>query len=161
VGLLSWLGLQKGDSYPNLDSLLRELRLALPDDEQVVLRYIAIVIVLLGRVAVADGRFSDKEDQSLHALLTGVGRISPAAVDAVCNALRGKLPKVSDEELDLCYRELKSICDARERIEVIRLLLQLAAVDGDPSTSETTEVDRIARELGVSLIDVAARTTTN
>ena len=48
VGFLSWLGLRQGDGYPNLDVLLKELRKALPDDESVVLRYIAIVIILLG-----------------------------------------------------------------------------------------------------------------
>ena len=51
MGLLAWLGLKQGGSFPNLDALLTELRAALPDDEAVVLRYIATVIVLLGKVA--------------------------------------------------------------------------------------------------------------
>ncbi|HVY46662.1 MAG TPA: TerB family tellurite resistance protein [Minicystis sp.] len=154
MGLLAWLGLQKAHEYPNLDVLLKELRRALPDDEQVVLRYIAIVIVLLGKVAVADGRFSAKEDQALHVLLTRVGRIAPDAVDRVCQALQGKLPSVTDAELELCYRELRSICDHQERVEVVRLLLELAEVDGDPCTSENAEVERVAQELGVSLAEV-------
>jgi len=154
VGLLAWLGIQKTHEYPNLDALLKELRRALPDDENVLLRYIAIVVVLLGKVAVADGRFSAKEDQALHTLLTRVGRISPAGVEAVCTALHGKLPAVTEAELELCYRELRSICDHNERIEVVRLLLQLAEVDGDPCTSESAEVERVAQELGVSLAEV-------
>jgi uncharacterized tellurite resistance protein B-like protein len=154
VGLLAWLGIQKAHEYPNLDALLKELRRALPEDENVLLRYIAIVIVLLGKVAVADGRFSAKEDQALRALLTRVGRISPAGVDAVCEALHGKLPAVTPAELELCYRELRSICDHAERIEVVRLLLQLAEVDGDPCTSESAEIEHVASELGVSLAEV-------
>jgi DnaJ like chaperone protein len=154
VGLLAWLGLQKGQEYPNLGALLKELKKALPDDEGVLLRYVAIVIVLLGKVALADGRLSVKEDQALHTLLTNVGRISPASVDAVCDALQGKLPNVTDAELDLCFRELRSLCDHMERVEVVRLLLTLAAVDGDPSTSEHAQVDAIAQELGVSIAEV-------
>jgi DnaJ like chaperone protein len=154
VGLLAWLGIQKAHEYPNLDALLKELRHALPDDEPVVLRYIAIVVVLLGRVAVADGRFSAKEDQALTALLTRIGRISPAGVEAVGKALQGKLPAVTEAELELCYRELKSLCDHNERVEVVRLLLQLAEVDGDPCTSESAEIERVAQQLGVSLAEV-------
>ena len=154
MGLLAWLGIQKDHEYPNLDALMKELRHALPDDENVLLRYVAIVAVLLGKVAMADGRLSAKEDQALRALLTGIGRIAPAGVDAVCTALEGKLPSVTDEELELCFRELKSLCDHKERIEIVRLLMQLAAVDGDPCTSEHAEVDGIAQELGVSMAEV-------
>jgi len=155
VGLLSWLGLRREDDYPNLDALLRELRRALPDDESVFIRYIAIVIVLIGRVAWADGRLSDKEEERTRELLGHIQRMSPSGVEAVCTALKGRLPDVSDEELALCYRELKALCDGKERVEVLRLLSKLAAVDGEPSTSEHAELEAIAAALGVSLADLA------
>jgi uncharacterized tellurite resistance protein B-like protein len=154
--LLSWLGLQKGDSYPNLDALLRELRRALPDDESVVVRYIAIVVVLLGRVAMADGRFSEKEEQTLRGLLAHVDRLSPNSAERVCSALKGQLPRVSEDELSLCYRELKGLCDGRERVEVMRLLTQLAAVDGEPTAAEHAELASIAESLGVPMSDLAS-----
>lgn len=158
MGLLSWLGLKRGDAYPNLDALLRELRKALPDDESVVLRYIAIVIVLLGKVATSDGRFTEKEEQTLRSLLAHVERLSPTSVEAVCEALRGKIPQLSDDELSLCYRELKALCDGRERLEVMRLLVGLATADGRISAAESAELTSIAEELGVSLSDVEAVT---
>jgi uncharacterized tellurite resistance protein B-like protein len=154
VGLLSWLGI-KQEEYPNLDALMRELRRALPDDEAVVIRYIAIVVVLVARVAWADGRLSHQEEQTLRDLLTHVDRLSPSGVDAVCQALKGKLPQVSDDELELCYRELKSLCDGRERVEVLRLLAQIAVVDGESSTAEHAELEAIAAELGISITDLA------
>jgi DnaJ like chaperone protein len=158
VGLLAWLGFKQGDAYPNLDALLRELRKALPDDESVVLRYIAIVIVLLGKVATSDGRFTEKEEQTLRSLLAHVERLSPTSVEAVCEALRGKIPELSDDELSLCYRELKALCDGRERLEVMRLLVGLATADGRISAAESAELTMIAEELGVSLSDVEAVT---
>lgn len=156
MGLLSWLGFKQEDAYPNLDSLLRELRKALPEDESVVLRYIAIVIVLLGKVACADGRFNQHEDQKLRSLLAHIERLNPASAAAVCEALQGKIPKMSDEELSLCYRELKALCDGRERKEVMRLLLSIAASDGAPSEAERTELQNIAEELGISTEDLTA-----
>lgn len=156
MGLLSWLGLKRGDEYPNLDSLMRELRRALPDDESVLIRYIAIVVVLMARVAWADGRLSSEEESSMRDLLAHVDRISPSGVDAVCQALKGKLPQVSDEELSLCYRELKALCDGRERVGILRLLAKLAVVDGETSTAEHAELEAIAAELGVSVDDLAS-----
>ncbi len=155
MGLLSWLGLKRGDEYPNLDSLIKELRRALPEDESVLIRYIAIVVVLIARVAWADGRLSTEEEETLRDLLTHVDRLSPSGVEAVCVALKGKLPQVSDEELALCYRELKALCDGRERVEILRLLAKLAVVDGDASTAEHAELEAIAAELGISLADLA------
>ncbi len=155
MGLLAWLGLKLGDEYPNLDALMKELRRALPEDESVLIRYIAIVIVLVARVAWADGRLSQQEEERLRELLAHVDRLSPSGVEAVCQALKGKLPRVSDEELSLCFRELKSLCDARERVEIIRLLARLAEVDGETSTAEHAELEAIAAHLGVSLTDLA------
>jgi uncharacterized tellurite resistance protein B-like protein len=154
VGLLAWLGLKQGGSFPNLDALLKELRKALPEDEAVVLRYIATVIVLLGKVACADGRFSDKEDELLHSLLSHVDGIAPSSIDAVCDALQGKLPALQDDEVYRCYRELKALCNASERVEVVRLLVRLAAADGAPTPAEHAEIESIANELGLSLSDI-------
>jgi DnaJ like chaperone protein len=154
VGLLAWLGLKQGDEYPNLDVLIKELRRALPEDESVLIRYIAIVVVLLSRVAYADGRLSDREEQGLRELLAHVDRLSPSGVEAVCQALKGNLPRVSDDELDLCYRELRALCDHRERVEILRLLARLAVVDGATSTAEHDELEAIASALGITLAEV-------
>ena len=151
MGLLAWLGFKQGDAYPSLDALLRELRKALPDDESVVLRYIAIVIALLGKVACVDGRFTAKEEETLRSLLSRIERLSPASVEAVVVALAGKIPELSDDELSLCYRELKALCDGRERREVMRLLVDLATADGAMSAAEQEQLEQIAEELGVSL----------
>lgn len=154
MGLLAWLGFQQGSSFPNLQALLRELRTALPDDEAVVLRYIAIVVVLLGKVACVDGRFSAKEDELLRALLAHVEGLAPSGIEAVCSALQGKLPSLREAEVDRCYRELKSLCNAEERAHVVRLLVRLAASDGAMTPAEKTEIEQIAYELGVPYAEI-------
>ena len=156
MGILSWLGIRQGDEYPNLDALLKELKRALPDHESVVLRYIAIVVVLLSKVAWADGNFSDGEEEELRELLAHIDKLSPSAVDAVCTKLRVQAPEVNEEELALCYRELKALCDGRERMEVMRLLTQLAAADGEPTETEHAALKSIADELGIPADDLAS-----
>lgn len=152
--LLSWLGLQRGGEYPNLDALHAALKVALPTDESVIVRYIAVVVALLGRIACVDGRFSEQEEAKLRDLLTHVERLSPPGVDAVCSALRGKLPLMSDHEISLCYSELKALCDGQERRQVLRLLVQLAAVDGTLTPEEDAELRAIAAEMGVPAAEI-------
>jgi len=149
VGLLAWLGLKQGDTYPNLDALLAELRRALPDDESVVLRYIASVAVLLVQVASADGRFTQREEQTLRELLTHIKGLKPKDIDAVSRGLEGTVTELTDEERAVCVRELKAICDGRERFEVVRLLAKVAAADGKLTPPELGELRQIATELGV------------
>ncbi len=154
MGFLSWLGLKKGDGYPNLDALMSDLRKALPHDESVLLRYIATVVVLLGKVAWADGEVTPKEEERLRALLTHIEGLAPPGVDAVCEALHGKIPSFSGDEMDLVYTELRALCDGNERRQVMRLLLSIAAVDGRPTDSERAELARISAELGGTLEEV-------
>lgn len=149
MGLLSWLGLKRGDAHPNVDALLAELRRALPHDESVVLRYIVAVVVLLGKVAGADGRFTAREEETLRNLLARIEGLAPADIDAVARALDGKVPDLREEELDLCVRELKALCDGKERVEIIRLLAKVAGADGHLVPAERAELRRVAEELGV------------
>jgi DnaJ like chaperone protein len=154
VGVLTWLGFRDG-SGGNLDPLLIAVRCALPEDETVLVRYVAIVVALLGHVAYADGRFSEREERTLRGLLSKVSRLAPGGVDAVCKVLREAKP-LKPEELEICYREIKSLCDAEERLEVMRLLTELAFADGEPSADERTELDRIAEAIGVASPELAA-----
>jgi uncharacterized tellurite resistance protein B-like protein len=156
VGILSWLGIRQGDAYPNLDALLKELRRALPDHESVVLRYIAIVVILVSKVAWVDGHFTAEEEEALRSLLAHIDKLSPSGIDAVCSAVRGKASEISDEELALCYRELKALCDGRERMEVMRLLTDLAVSDGEATDVEQAALQSIAEELGVPVENLAS-----
>ena len=147
MGLLTWLGYREGKAG-KLDPLLVELRCALPEDETVVVRYVAIVVALLGHVAYVDGQFTEREERTLRRLLTKVSRLEPDGVDAVCRILREGRP-LSEQELELCYREIKSLCDGHERLEVLRLVGELAFADGEPKAEERAVLARIAEAIGI------------
>lgn len=156
MGLLSFLGLKRTDAHPNIDALLAELRRALPNDESVVLRYIAAVVVLLGKVASADGKFTAGEEETLKSLLGRIQGLSPEHIDAVTRALEGKIPDLRDEERDVCIRELKALCDSKERLEVFRLLARVALADGDLTPAEKAELELLASDLGVPESEIVA-----
>lgn len=146
VGILSWLGLASSTT-PNLDALLRELRRALPDREGVTLRYLAASLVLLGRVAYANGVVSRNEEATLRELLRQIDGIDPAEAERVLAALEGKLPKIDEEELALCIRELRGLCARDEREGVVALLERVAAADGEIDPATRRELDRLAEAL--------------
>lgn len=154
MGLLSWLGLKRGDRYPNLDALMRDLRTALPATR-------------------ASCSATSARSSSCSARSPGPTAASPRRRDAArapvahrgprphggrrrVRRAPGKIPDFSQGEIDLVYSELRAICDGNERKQIMRLLLRVAAVDGRLSESEHGELVRIADELGVSLAEVEA-----
>lgn len=147
---LGWLGLKRRDQHPHLEAILRVVRGLLPDDESVVHRYIVVVAVLLTRVAFADGVFLQCELNQLRRLFEHVDRLDPAAIDTLCQALNEHASKLDDDELELCFRELKTLCDAGERLQVMRLLAAIATADGKIAPSEHGALMQVASALGVT-----------
>jgi uncharacterized tellurite resistance protein B-like protein len=148
---LAWLGLtkSKADGTP-LGALHVRVKALLPEDEPVVHRYIVIVAVLLIRVAQADGQVRRSALDYLQGLFRHVDRMPKDGIDDLCSALREWVPRMTPSDLEVCYRELKSLCDARERLQIMRLLASQATVDGSVAPPEHAELVRIARALDVS-----------
>jgi DnaJ like chaperone protein len=148
VDPLAWLGL-KNKAHDHLSAIQNEVRSLLPDDEPVVVRYIVIVAVLLTRVALADGRVDQTELDRMHALFRHVDRMPPSEIDGLWQVLTEHVPKLSDQDCLLCYRELKALCNAEERLHVMRLLASQATADGNIDPSEHGELMAIAFQLDV------------
>jgi DnaJ like chaperone protein len=153
VDPLAWLGLRES-ADSSLVKIQAAVRDVLPKDrEAVVVRYIVVVCVLLTRVAYADGRVDRSELDHLRALLRRVDRLPSAGIDAVCRILHQRVPALTRDELKLCYCELRALCDAKERRQVMLLLADLARVDGTIGEAELCELDAIAHELGLARPD--------
>lgn len=154
---LAWLGLRSPRSaHPNLSAIADTVSQLLPDDEAVVRRYIVVVAALLARVARSDGRLMQCELDRLRNLFRHIDRMPAGGIDALCALLDERVPHLTEAELGLCYRELKSLCDAAERRQVLRLLASQATADGHIVPSEHGALAEIARELGVDDQELAA-----
>jgi uncharacterized tellurite resistance protein B-like protein len=154
VDPLAWLGFREA-ADGNLLKIQAAVRDALPEDrESVVVRYIVVVCVLLTRVAYSDGRVDGSELDHLRELLRRVDRLPAEGIETVCRTLHERVPALSREELTLCYRELRALCDGKERRQVMKLLAELAEVDGTVGAAELQELGRIAAELGLGPSDL-------
>lgn len=149
VDPLAWLGLKKKGSLAHLSEIQQTVRTLLPDDESVVIRYIVIVAILLTKIAHADGRLLECELAHLRALFEHIDRIPPEGMESLFTALNEHVPQLADDEIALCYQELKSLCDGSERLAIMRLLASQAGVDGNIVPSEHAELMAIAYELGI------------
>jgi uncharacterized tellurite resistance protein B-like protein len=155
VDPLAWLGLKRRDEHPHLAAIRRVVKELLPNDEPVVHRYIVVVALLLTRVARADGVFLQCELNQLHRLFEHVERLAPDAIDTLCTALNEHAEDLDDDELELCFHELKALCDADERLQVMRLLAAIATADGKIAPSEHGALMEVAAALGVAEGDLA------
>ncbi|MBI4701280.1 MAG: TerB family tellurite resistance protein [Deltaproteobacteria bacterium] len=147
---LAWLGLKsKSEAHPNVSAVFETVTAALPQHEAPVIRYVVVVAILLTRVAFADGRFAPREHLHLRRQLRRIGALPDEAVEDLCDVLCARVPELSAAELELLFRELKSLCDAKERLQVLRLLAAQAASDGELAPAEHGELVAVATELGV------------
>ena len=145
---LAWLGVRKERSH--LAALHAEIRRLLPEDESVVIRYMVVVAVLLTRVAHADGRVYDSERERLAALFRHTDRLPPDRIESLCKLLDEQVPKMSANEIDTCYTQLRSLCNAEERLQVVRLLARQATADGEIHVEEHAALFEVATALGVT-----------
>lgn len=152
---LGWLGWTKGSSgSEGLRAIQSRVKLLLPDDESVVHRYIVIVSVLLTRVAQCDGEVRRCEIEHLGVLFRHVDRMPAEGIDGLCGMLTEFVPRLSEHEVAICFRELKSLCNASERLEVMRLLAGQAAIDGILPPRVHEELVSIANGLDVPTVSI-------
>jgi uncharacterized tellurite resistance protein B-like protein len=134
--LKKWLGLEREARSERLAAVHRAARALLPDDEAYVVRYVGVCAILLARVAHADGLLVHAEREHLRALLTGCGRVATGRIDDLCDQLDAQVPELSSDEVDACYRELRSLCDASQRARILEILARQALSDGKLAPTE-------------------------
>jgi len=147
---------QKLDPTPGSREILDHVRahLAGADDETV--RVVAAMAGLLAAVAYADRDYSSAEEAHVRTALGRVHGMTAAGVDAVCDALRRHVVSASAVEVPRCTRELKELGDVELRSEVLDVLVDLAAADGQITTPETNALRQITTALGLSQSDYNA-----
>lgn len=147
---LAWLGLGKSKALETpLGALHARVKSLLPEDEAVVHRYVVIVAVLLFRVAQSDGRPRKDKLDYLRGLFRHVDRMPAEGIEELCSTLSESVPRLSDDDLEVCFRELRSLCDGGERRQIMRLLASQASVNGRVSPAEHAELTRTAEALGI------------
>jgi uncharacterized tellurite resistance protein B-like protein len=136
-----------------LEQTLRA-ELAQADDETVLV--VTAIVGLLGVVAYADCNFSPAEQAQVRNELGKIAGISNAGIDAVCAALKRHILEITAVQTPRYCRVLRELADHELRIQVLGMLLALAAADDTVTITETTVMRQITTALGLTQVDYNA-----
>jgi uncharacterized tellurite resistance protein B-like protein len=144
---------RRSTSVDPLRDLVREhLPHADPDTQHIVVA----VAGLLAAVAYADREYGAAEQAYARAALSRMDGLTSAGVDAISDLLREHGAKIASVNPQAYTRELRDRTDPELRREVLDLLLDLAAADGELPLAETDMLRRTAAALGLSPDDYLA-----
>jgi uncharacterized tellurite resistance protein B-like protein len=124
-------------------------------DEETVLVVTAIV-GLLGAVAYADSDFSIQEQARVREELARIDGMTPGGVDAVCAALKQHILEIATVQSPRYSRVLRELADQELRIQVLEMLVALAAADDVITSAETNVMRQITTALGLTQRDYNA-----
>jgi len=128
----------------------------LPKASDETQRIVTAIAGLLGCVAFADHEYSEIEKRKVREELSRIHDLEKSAVDAICHVLAERLHEITTVQSHLWTRELRQLASIELRVEVLDVLVDLAAADDHVSLSETDAMRRIAAALGLSREDYNA-----
>jgi uncharacterized tellurite resistance protein B-like protein len=132
------------------------VRAALPGADDETVQVVTAIAGLLGTVAYADREFSPVEQARVREELARIEGISPAGIDAVCAALTGHVREIATVQSPRYSRALRELADHDLRLQVLDILVGLAAADRTITAAETNVLRQLATSLGLTQQDYNA-----
>jgi uncharacterized tellurite resistance protein B-like protein len=121
-------------------------------DEETV--YIVTAIAgLLGAVAYADSVFSEEEQARVRAELGRIQGMTSTGVEAVCAAIGRHLSEIATIQVPRYTRVLRELADRELRLQLLEILVALAAADEVITTDETDVLRKMTASLGLTQDD--------
>jgi uncharacterized tellurite resistance protein B-like protein len=121
-------------------------------DEDTV-RMVTALAGLLACVAYADRQYTESEREQVRSVLSGLQGLPRAGVEAVCALLDENISALAATAFQNYLRDLRELADHDTRMQVLEVLMELAAADDVVSTPETNLLRRTASGLGLSADD--------
>lgn len=112
-------------------------------------RIVVAVAGLLASVAHADRRYTAQEKAYMHDALQRLDGLTAEGADAVCAVIEKQGVVIGAHNPQAFTRELRDRTDVELRREVLEVLVDLAAADGELSLSETDLLRRTCSALGL------------
>ena len=136
--------------------LARAVRAELPDADETTARIITAVTGLLGCIAYSDKDYSEVEEARVMRELSRIHGLSAKGAHAICAVLRAHIVEIAAAETASYGRELVELADRDLRLELLDVLVDLAAADDDISVRETNMLRRATQALALSQDDYNA-----
>jgi uncharacterized tellurite resistance protein B-like protein len=146
-------GRRRTSSDEEKDRLSEVVRAHLLGADETTLAIVAAVAGLLASVAYADRELRGPEWDQLRRELGRINGLDSRGVEAICSVLENDIVHISTTELPRYTRVLREQASRELRIEILGLLLDLAAADGTVSLDEVNLLRHTAGALGLSQRD--------
>ncbi len=135
-------------------SLLRQsVQTEMVDADEETVRIVTAVAGLLATVAYADRVFAPEEVEQVRASISRIHGMTPQSTNVICGVLSRHLAELSTLHSHVFTRELKELTEPHVRLEVLDVLVDLAAADGEISLSEVNQLRQLTTSLGLSQAD--------
>lgn len=155
--MFAWLKRKSEPADPaHAAALYAAVRQALGDRDDVHVRIVASIAALLLCVAYADSDYAAEEETVLRAMLGRLQGLDAAGVDAIAETLRQHNVRIAGAEATSYARELLELGDEPFRLELLDVLIDLAAADDQITVSETNMLRQITQAMGLSQDDYNA-----
>lgn len=132
------------------------VRQHLPDADDEDVRVATAVAGLCAVVAYADRVYEDSERARIAEDLARMPMFEAAAVEAVCALLDEKIVELATGNSQTHTRDLRDLLDVAGRREVLQVLVDLAAADGEIAIAEADALRRLTSALGLTQDDYLA-----
>jgi uncharacterized tellurite resistance protein B-like protein len=111
-------------------------------------RHLAAFAYVLARVAQADLRITETESEKMHGLVRDHAHLSDEEAALAVEIAKSQARLLGGTENYVVTREFREISSREQRVELLECLYAVAAADGTISGQESTEIGKIAEELG-------------
>ncbi len=125
------------------------VREQMPDAAEDTQRLVTAVAGLLACVAYADREFSKPEQHAMRAELARLPGMAPAGAERIVGALSADIRQIVANGDHGWVRDLRELTTREQRLEILDVLLDLAAADGVIDHAEVNYLRRLATQLGL------------
>ncbi|MDH5671769.1 MAG: TerB family tellurite resistance protein [Myxococcales bacterium] len=156
--LLTWL--DDSDVSPAENDRVRRLVAEhLTDADSASLELVSAMTGLLAAVAYADREYTREEQEYVEHALRQIHGLDPHGVAAICAALREHIIEIAHSSSQAHTRAIRQHADRELRLEILDLLVDVAAADGTISMEETHWLRRATDAMGLTQDDYVASQT--
>jgi uncharacterized tellurite resistance protein B-like protein len=147
----------KRDSEANAPELSEQLLAIvgaqLPEADPATVRIVAAISGLLACVAFSDRELHEAERKHLRDVLGRVHGMRSEGAEAICGLLEQHLTQLTVVNPHSYTRSLRELADREMRLEVLDVLVDIGAADGELSFRETQMIRRLTGALGLEQDD--------
>lgn len=135
------------------EQLLAIVGAQLPEADPATVRIVAAISGLLACVAFSDRELHEAERKHLREILGRVHGMRAEGAEAICGLLERHLTQFTVVNPHAYTRSLRELTDREMRLEVLDVLVDIGAADGELSFEETQTIRRLTSALGLDQND--------